>query len=370
VTRNLWIRSTDAKDLVDTFLLATVTTILVVRLFLVIAGYPQLGGEGLHIAHLLWGGLLMLVAGGLTLTLLTRASRWLAAILSGVGFGLFIDEVGKFVTADNDYFFRPAYSIMYVVLIAIWLLTRRLFGAERLTARESTANALDYVKESGIRNLSQAELRRALQLLEQADQADPLVPEVRSLLEHVAAVPTRPPGRLARLAGRARDWYFGTVVTQRWFFGVLVTIFIILTGLNAAHIVEIVVNAIQAATARNASFDSVDDAVNGGPRFGFSGWGVLVSSSVVIVLNVLGIARLLQGSRLSAYRWFERGLLISILFVQVFNFADLQLIAFALLAFDLLVLVTIRVLIAAEEGQALADTVRLPGILEPETIRA
>ena len=44
--RNLWIRSTDAKDLVDTFLLLTVTTILVVRLFLVITGYPQLGGEG------------------------------------------------------------------------------------------------------------------------------------------------------------------------------------------------------------------------------------------------------------------------------------------------------------------------------------
>jgi hypothetical protein len=347
-----------------------VTTILVVRLFLVITGYPQLGGEGLHIAHLLWGGLLMLLAGGLTLTLLTRASRWLAAILGGVGFGLFIDEVGKFVTSDNDYFFRPAYSIMYVVLVVIWLLTRRLFAPERLSAREATANALDYVKESGIRNLSQAELRRAFELVDRSNQADALVAEVRSLLAHVAAVPTRPPGRVARLVGRARDWYFGTVIRRRWFFGVLITIFVIFIGLNAAHIIEIVVNAIQAATARNASLESVDDAVNGGAHLGFSGWAVLVSSSVVIVFNVLGILRLLGGSRISAYRWFERGLLISILFVQVFNFADLQLIAFALLAFDLLVLATIRVLIAAEEGQTRSERVRLPGLLEPETIRA
>lgn len=367
--QNLWIRSTDAKDLVDTFLLLSVTTILVVRLFLVISGYPQLGGEGLHIAHLLWGGLLMLLALGLTLTLLTRASRWLAAVLGGVGFGLFIDEVGKFVTSDNDYFFRPAYSIMYVVLVLIWLISRRLFRTESLTPREAAANALDYVKESGIRDLSRAERAHALELIDRADRSDPLVAELRSLLDHVATVPARSPSRLARLIGRLRDWYFGTVISQRWFLGVVIAVFVILTGFNVLHVVEIVVDAVQAATARNASLESVDDAVNG-VRFGFSGWAVLVSSAVVTAFNVVGIVRLLRGARLSAYRWFERGLLVSILFVQVFNFADLQLIAFGLLAFDLLLLVTIRVLIAAEEGQARATAVRLPGILEPETSRA
>lgn len=367
--RNLWIRSTDAKDLVDTFLMMTVTTILVVRLFLVITGYPQLGGEGLHIAHLLWGGLLMLVSLGLTLTLLTRAARWVAAVLGGIGFGLFIDEVGKFVTSDNDYFFRPAYSIMYVVLIAIWLVARRLFGSRALTGREATANALDYVKESGIRDLSHAELRRALQLLDQADQADPLVVEVRSLLRHVETAPTRPPGRLARLLGQARDWYFETVVTRRWFSGLVIATFVVLTGFHVANVVSLVVEAVQAATDAGASLGSVDDAVNG-KRLGFSGWAVLVSSSVVVAFNVLGIVRLLRASRLGAYRWFERGLIVSILFVQVFDFADLQLIAFGLLAFDLLVLLTIRVLIAAEEGQERVKAIRLPGILEPETSRA
>ena len=36
---------------------------------------------------------------------------------------------------------------------------------------------------------------------------------------------------------------------------------------------------------------------------------------------------------------------------------------------SLLVLVTVRVLIGAEEGEARAEAVRLPGILEPETSR-
>ncbi len=367
--RKLWIRSTDAKDLVDTFLMMTVTTILVVRLFLVITGYPQLGGEGLHIAHLLWGGLLMLIAMGLTLTLLTRASRWVAAVLGGIGFGLFIDEVGKFVTSDNDYFFRPAYSIIYVVLIVIWLLTRRLFATGSLTQREATANALDYVKESGLRGLSHAERQRALELLDRANQADPLVVEVRSLLRHVETVPTPPPNRLTQLIGRARDWYFGSVVHRRWFSGVVILVFVVLTGFNIANIVRLLIEAVGAATDSGASLGSVDDAVNGA-KFGFSGWAVLVSSSVVVVFNVIGILALLRGSRLGAYRWFERGLIVNILFVQVFDFADLQLVAFGLLAFNLLALLTIRVLIGTEEGHERVNAVRLPGILEPETARA
>ena len=52
-----------------------VTTILVIRTQLWLTNYPQLGGHGLHIAHLLWGGLFMLVAIGLLLTFLGRRIR-------------------------------------------------------------------------------------------------------------------------------------------------------------------------------------------------------------------------------------------------------------------------------------------------------
>ncbi len=79
-------------------------TVTLIRLFLAITGYPQLGWGELHIAHVLWGGLALFSAVLLALVLTNRWAYSLSAILAGVGVGLFIDEVGKFITQSNDYF--------------------------------------------------------------------------------------------------------------------------------------------------------------------------------------------------------------------------------------------------------------------------
>ncbi|MGH7908854.1 MAG: hypothetical protein ACRENW_03265, partial [Thermodesulfobacteriota bacterium] len=56
-----WIstRNFDAGNYLENFLVAAVAAVLVIRLFLKMTGYPQIGGSSLHIAHMLWGGLLM-----------------------------------------------------------------------------------------------------------------------------------------------------------------------------------------------------------------------------------------------------------------------------------------------------------------------
>jgi hypothetical protein len=69
-----------------------------------VTGYPQIGNDVLHIAHALWGGLLLLVALMLPLAFANRRFLQASAWLGGVGAGLFIDEVGKFITQANDYF--------------------------------------------------------------------------------------------------------------------------------------------------------------------------------------------------------------------------------------------------------------------------
>src|ERR1043166_5558121 len=97
----------DRPALADTFLVTAVLTVLALRVYLAAAHYPQLGGDGLHIAHVLWGGLLMAVAIGILLSLLSRQSHLIAAVIGGAGFGLFIDELGKFLPSDNNYFFKP-----------------------------------------------------------------------------------------------------------------------------------------------------------------------------------------------------------------------------------------------------------------------
>lgn len=94
-------------------------SVIITRFFLEWSGYPQIATAELHIAHVLWGGLLLFSAALLLLIWRGRTIARLGSVLSGIGFGLFIDEVGKFITQNNDYFYPLAAPIIY----AFFLLT-------------------------------------------------------------------------------------------------------------------------------------------------------------------------------------------------------------------------------------------------------
>src|SRR3954451_814619 len=136
-------RDPQASPRIMAMLVSAVATVLVVRGFLAAAGYPQLGGRGLHIAHVLWAGLLMVVGLVLLLSFAGPVIRPIAAVVAGIGIGLFIDEVGKFVTADNDYFYRPAAALMYVFVAALVLLVHLLHGRNPHHPSEHLAGAVD-----------------------------------------------------------------------------------------------------------------------------------------------------------------------------------------------------------------------------------
>src|SRR5919201_3202820 len=172
-------RNADFADLLETVLVAAVATILVIRTQLWLTNYPQLGGHGLHIAHLLYGGFLMLLAIGILLTFLGRAPRRPAAIVGGIGFGFFIDEFGKFITADNNYFFKPAAALIYIIFIGLFLLVRRLERDYVLSPVERLANAIDLVASAARRPFGEHEKRRALEWLRGADEGGPLVEPMR-----------------------------------------------------------------------------------------------------------------------------------------------------------------------------------------------
>ena len=97
--------------------IAFAITVVGTRLYLDVTGYPQLGNSTFHFAHALWGGLLQVIAAMLMLIYLNEWIFSLSAILAGVGIGLFIDEIGKFITQSNDYFFPLAAPIIYVAFI-------------------------------------------------------------------------------------------------------------------------------------------------------------------------------------------------------------------------------------------------------------
>src|ERR687888_718602 len=87
-------RDFEAGSYLQDLLVSAVVAILLTRLFLGLTGFPRMGGGGLHIAHMLWGGLLMLIALVLLLAVIGKRTKRLAALVGGAGFGLFIDELG------------------------------------------------------------------------------------------------------------------------------------------------------------------------------------------------------------------------------------------------------------------------------------
>src|SRR5256885_1937720 len=105
--RPFFIRNLRAGGVLGRFRVAAVAAVLAVRFFLGLTGFPRLGGGGLHIAHMLWGGGLMVAALLVLLGYLGQRVRRTAAVGAGIGFGLFIDELGKFITSDNNYSSRP-----------------------------------------------------------------------------------------------------------------------------------------------------------------------------------------------------------------------------------------------------------------------
>ena len=144
------------------------------RWFLDLTGYPKVGGGGLHIAHVLWGGLLLVIASTLPLVLVGRRMLMVSAIAGGVGVGLFIDEIGKFLTETNNYFFAPAAPLIYgalLLLVAAWVVVRR--GRHGLGSDRDALQAAVEALRAGIDgDLTAAQRDRVAALLERVAGGD------------------------------------------------------------------------------------------------------------------------------------------------------------------------------------------------------
>ena len=210
------VRNADADDLLEGFLVAAATAFAGIRIYLALTGYPQLGGHGLHIAHLLWGGVLMLVALVMALSFLGARVRVQAAIVGGLGFGTFIDELGKFITSDNDYFYRPTVALIYAVFVLLYLSFRAIGDVGRTSPEAALARAVDLVGAALPRGLRAEDRERVLRLLDQGDPGDPLVGALRQAVRRIAPTPETGVGA-PRRAGRALRGLYDRIVHDRRF---------------------------------------------------------------------------------------------------------------------------------------------------------
>jgi hypothetical protein len=89
---------------------------------------------------------------------LAYANRWAlqaSAFLGGVGIGLFIDEVGKFITQANDYFFPPALPLIYGFI----LINAFFYFYFRRPKREDPRSAMYHVLE-GLQGILDGDLSK------------------------------------------------------------------------------------------------------------------------------------------------------------------------------------------------------------------
>ena len=154
-------------------LFSFVATVSIVRSYLALMGYPQIGSGTLHIAHVLWGGLILYIAAILPLIYLNPRIHTLCAILSGVGMGLFIDEVGKFITRQYDYFFPAAAPIMYIFFLLLVILVTIIRRPKAVDGRAELVQTLEIVREQLYRPLEPAEREHVEHDMKGVIQADP-----------------------------------------------------------------------------------------------------------------------------------------------------------------------------------------------------
>lgn len=330
------VRNIDAGRLLDTFLISSIATVLLTRLYLHITGYPQIGSSTLHIAHLLPGGILMLSAILIMLASINRSSRDVSAFVGGIGFGLFWDELGKFITKNNDYFFQPTAALIYMTFVALYLLTRYVVRRS-YTPDDYLANALNLITEGAINDLDPREYQQAKMLLKKANVEHALYKPTMDLLEHAKPTQSYKPFVIERFMAFVHK-PFVLLAEQSWFRPMLIAAF---------YIYGVVLVALALALVVTGNAHPLSDLLVN-PRFNTN--VVATISSLLSAFFVLwGIVRLHQGCTKNALQRFETALLINIFITQTFLFLEYQFSAIIGLFIALGILFSVRMLLAEEK---------------------
>lgn len=377
-------RNMYAGSILGIFIITAVTTVLAIRFFLEATGYPQVSGGGLHIAHVLVGGLAMLISILILLMFLGNYSRSLAAALGGFGFGAFIDELGKFITSDNNYFFKPSIGLIYIIFVLLFILIKEISNRSYLTEKERQVNLLEISKEAVLKGDEAYGMQMARSILERiaaqktslrhSDKTAGCLDEMQDL------PPLLSPEPRVYIAARTRaESLYSWMIGRRWFIQFLIAFFFLKALIALIEVIYLTVgihNAIFWAIFVLVSLGVYRALVSGISTvkkifyvliliilaliFPFTILGLTLPSLPLVDWLHLGFTALAGGfsaagiltirkDRLKAYHLLENSVLIYIFFVHVFDFFNIQLYGLFDLFVDLVTLMVLRYMIDQEE---------------------
>jgi hypothetical protein len=248
--------------------------------------------------------LLLLAALISTLAFLGPAVLPLAAVVGGVGFGLFIDEVGKFVTKDVNYFYRPAIAIIYVGFVCLFGIIRWL-SRRRFSAEEATLIAVEALQRAAVGALSDERRARVLSLMSEAGARGPLARSIRELLERRASEAQGSQALTRRLSSRlARIW--DSLTRHRLFRRSIFAVLFLAGAISAAQVGWLLRHGFTHLTFSQKTF--------------------ILTTIVADGLLLIGALQL-RRSLLSTLHWYDHAVLIEITLAQVFLYTSEQLAA-------------------------------------------
>lgn len=322
---HLFARNLESAVIFRKFLISAVFAILLIRGFLHLTGYFQLGSESIHIAHMLWGGMLMLTSLILLMGFLNNSSRHLAAVIAGLGFGAFIDELGKFITSDNDYFFKPTFAFIYLIFIGLYFLFEFIDEKIEPSEKEYKINALEIAKEVILHDLDVGERRKALSYLSKLDKNDLVVHEIKEMIDSIKPKPENNADIFERPLLFVREKYL-LVVKRKRFARFMMFVFIVISLINLFESLKII------------------SYVNG-----FWEIGLLLAAILSGFLVVVGVYHHRRKNTSRAYKFYRWSIIVNIFVTQFFQFYHEQLLALLGLMVSITIYTGLQFLIDNEE---------------------
>ena len=307
---DIFVPNISAAQLIEVFFISAVSSVIVIRVFLKITDYPQIGGGGLHIAHMLWGGLLMFAALFLMFIFINRNVRAASALIGGIGFGMFIDELGKFITSDNNYFYQPTIALIYIIFVLIFLLYKFVSSYTKYSEKTYAVNAAEGLTEIISDNLDFEKRAKALDYLKNCHQEDPVVFALRRLF--TSAIFKEKPDSLNQKLKRYLANIHQRIIKSARISRLLIFFMVLSLG------VHVMLSAI--LFFKTVSFEQV---------------GNIISSLISGLLVFLGVYYFLKGKQQTSYKIFLYAVLIQIFLTQFFLFWANQLLAVGSLVFNL-----------------------------------
>ncbi|HSW75693.1 MAG TPA: hypothetical protein VLG50_01505 [Candidatus Saccharimonadales bacterium] len=334
-----FIRFIEFGDLFELFFFSAILTLIAIRIYLQLTGFPQIGSGIFHIAHLLFGGFFMLFSILGLLTFLNNDLKPYWAILGGIGFGTFIDEIGKFLTRDNDYFFQPTFAIIYVIFILLYLLYKSIERIQIFTPEEYLINSINLLEDLEIRNLDKEEKEDALEYLAKSNKKNNIVVFLKKVFSGNIDLPDQSPSSYESLKRKIRRLY-RFFLHKSWSEYVIAAFFIARSLLYISTGVSLIysINNHMAAGTVSSLLNS-----HGLPELIKT--FALISQAILTIIGAIIITR----SRKRAYKFFRAGVLVSIFILQVFNFYSNPLYALFSTAGDLLLLGALSYVIRVEK---------------------